>query len=397
MSARPESIVDRSGSNHAHVDAERCPLCDQALPRDISAEELRARLNKKEREAASAAEKRLRTQFELEQAAKIEAVKKQAAADLAARENVARAEAKLQAEALLQADITRAKDERAKAIQEKDSAVEAANKLKADQEERTKQAIQDALQLQREALEKDKTTAVQKLQADEFEKTQKLQKQMELMQRQLDQKTADQLGEGAEIDLFETLRESFDGDRITRIKKGQPGADILHEVVHNRQVCGSILYDSKNHGAWRSSFVEKLRADQLAAKADHAVLATSSFPSGARQLCVQDCIVVCNPARVVELVRIVREHIIQSHRLRLSAHERGKKAESLYRFINSDRCQQLMNRYEGIAEDLLDLDVKEVKAHETNWKRRGQLIRDAQKTHADFRTEVDRIVDGSDG
>jgi hypothetical protein len=105
---------------------------------------------------------------------------------------------------------------------------------------------------------------------------------------------------------------------------------------------------------------------------------------------------VCNPARVVELVRIIREHIIQSYRLRLSAHERVKKAEALYKFINSDRCQQLMNRYESISEGLLDLDVKEVKAHEVNWKRRGQLIRDAQKAHGDFRTEIDRIVDGSD-
>ena len=56
-----------------------------------------------------------------------------------------------------------------------------------------------------------------------------------------------------------------------------------------------------------------------------------------------------------------------------------------------------MNRYESIAEDLLALDVGEVKAHQATWKKRGQLIRNAQKIHGDFRSEVDRIVDGSAG
>jgi hypothetical protein len=329
--------------------------------------------------------------LEVDQATKIEAVKKQAAADAAARETVIRAEEKSLAEVGLQAEIAKAKEEKAKAVQEKDSAVEAANKLKAEQEERTKQGLQQ----QREALEKEKLTAVHQIQAQEFEKTQKLQKQLEVLKRQLEEKTAGELGEGAEIDLYEALRESFEGDRITRIRKGQPGADIRHEVVHNRQVCGSILYDSKNHAAWRGSFVDKLKADQLADEADHAVLTTSSFPSGARQLCVQDGVLVCNPARVVELVRIIRDHIIESYRLRLSAQERDTKTEALYKFINSDRCQQLMNRYESIAEDLLSLDVIEVKAHQATWKKRGQLIRDSQKVHGDFRAEIDRIVDGS--
>jgi hypothetical protein len=391
MTLRPESVIDRLPREHAHADKERCPLCAQVLPNDLSAEELKTRLRDREREAASTVEKRLRAQFEVDQATKIEAVKKQAAADAAARETVIRAEAKSLAEVGLQAEIAKAKEEKAKAVQEKDSAVEAANKLKAEQEERTKQGLQQ----QREALEKEKLTAVHQIQAQEFEKTQKLQKQLEVLKRQLEEKTAGELGEGAEIDLYEALRESFEGDRITRIRKGQPGADIRHEVVHNRQVCGSILYDSKNHAAWRGSFVDKLKADQLADEADHAVLTTSSFPSGARQLCVQDGVLVCNPARVVELVRIIRDHIIESYRLRLSAQERDTKTEALYKFINSDRCQQLMNRYESIAEDLLSLDVIEVKAHQATWKKRGQLIRDSQKVHGDFRAEIDRIVDGS--
>ena len=66
------------------------------------------------------------------------------------------------------------------------------------------------------------------------------------MENQLKKKTANELGDGAEIDLFEALRESFSGDKITRIPKGQAGADILHEVLYKGEACGRIIVDSKN-------------------------------------------------------------------------------------------------------------------------------------------------------
>ena len=66
------------------------------------------------------------------------------------------------------------------------------------------------------------------------------------MEKQLQKKTANELGDGAEIDLFEALRESFPGDKITRIPKGQAGVDILHEVLYKGESCGKIIVDSKN-------------------------------------------------------------------------------------------------------------------------------------------------------
>lgn len=180
------------------------------------------------------------------------------------------------------------------------------------------------------------------------------------------------------------------------MKRGQPGADILHEVRNNGQVCGLIVYDSKNHAGWRESFVSKLKTDQIAANADHAVLTTSAFPAGASQIHVKDDVILLNPARAVEVVRIIREHIIQTHRLRLSGKEKSRKTEALYRFINSDRCHQLLGRYEKISDELLEIDVKEVKAHNLVWKKRGQLLREAQKLHSDYRAEIDRIIEGED-
>jgi hypothetical protein len=393
MAARPEPDIRAFRGAQSRMSEERCPLCDQALPHDLSADELLARLRKKEQDATKAQEKVLRAQFQQEMSTKIEQTKQQAAADAAKREKAIRAEAKTQALAAAKADITKAEQARVKALQDKLAAEEQVKTLKVTQEKELKLQVQKALHGQREALENEKTTAIQKAKAQEFEKNQKLQKQVDVLKRQLEQKTADDLGEGAEVDLYEALRGNFDGDKISRIKKGQPGADVLHRVCHNGQECGSIVYDSKNHTAWRNSFVEKLKADQLAAKADHSVLTTSAFPTGAGQLLVQDDVIIINPARAVELVRIVREHIIQTYRLRLSGQEKNKKTEALYEFINSDRCRQLLTRYESIAEELLEIEVKEVNAHNVVWKKRGQLLRDSQKVHGDYRAAIDRIIE----
>jgi len=43
------------------------------------------------------------------------------------------------------------------------------------------------------------------------------------------------------------------------------------------------VIDSKNHQGWSNSFVPKLREDQVAAGADHAILSTSAFPAEKRK------------------------------------------------------------------------------------------------------------------
>ena len=266
--------------------------------------------------------------------------------------------------------------------------------LEEEQEAKRDKAVAGALVEQREALDNAKTEAVNQVKAEEFAKSLKLQQKLSALQRQLDQKTSNELGEGAEIDLYDALRSAFEDDRIKRVKKGDPGADIRHDVVYSDQVIGSILFDSKNHGAWRTSFVDKLKNDQLAGDADHAVLATSVFPSGERQLLVRDGVIVVNPARAVELVRLLRQHIIQTHRLRISAEERDDKTRALYEFIVSERYGQLIARFDTLAEVLLELDVSEKKAHDTVWRKRGMLLKDAQKVHGDLASEIDRIVAG---
>lgn len=331
-------------------------------------------------EAAGAALQGQLDQQQQDHAAALDRMKSEAAA----RENDIRKQADAAAAAAMQEKMSDL--EQAKAEAESKAA-------SAEQQVQSLQQAHDAqLQEQREALEKSRDDAVNLEKSAAFEERLKLQTKFEELKRAYDKKTAEELGEGAEIDLYEDLKREFEDDKIERVNRGQPGADILHTVMHNGKECGKIIYDSKNHSAWRNDFVTKLASDQMAAKAEHAILSTSKFPAGARHLHIQDGVILAGPARVVALVQIIRKHLVQTHTLRLSNEQRTQKTAALYDFITSERCAGFWARIDAHTDDLLDLQVKEKKAHEATWKKQGELIRSVQKVRGELTTEIDTIV-----
>ncbi len=212
------------------------------------------------------------------------------------------------------------------------------------------------------------------------------------LQRALDNKTAEELGEGAEVNLYEALRKEFPDDRIERVTKGAPGADIHHVVMDHGHDCGTIIYDSKNHKAFRTDHVAKLVEDQIAARAEHDILSLHKFPRGTGQLHMQDGVLLANPARVLAVVTLIRRHMVQTHTLRLSNAEREEKTAKLYAFITSERCTQLLNRVEKQAEDLLELQAKEIRWHKNNWEKQGEGYRAIQRAKADLEGDIHGII-----
>ena len=78
----------------------------------------------------------------------------------------------------------------------------------------------------------DKTADINAVSSATFEERQKLSNKVDELSRALEKKSAGELGEVAEINLFEALKAEFESDRIECLNKSQPGADILHPVVH---------------------------------------------------------------------------------------------------------------------------------------------------------------------
>lgn len=373
------------------VRMERCPWCGSQISRDeFSRIEARIRAEEKQRVVVGQAE--LRKRLEAEFAQNVEKAKRATA--LAARKEAEKRQATLLAErdkALAKAKALDARD----ATRQEQMRAEIERKVKSSQEQAEKQ-LQKELVKQREILEKDRAHALLKKQAEFTRERESYQKKIQEMDRRLQRKTANEIGDGAEIDLLEALREAFPDDRVSRIKKGQPGADILHEILHKGEICGSIVYDSKNRQAWQYTFITKLREDQLEAEAEHAVLSTIVFPSGKKELCIESDVVVVNPGRVVYIVRLLRQAMVAMHVRGLSMRERHTKTAMLYRFITSDAYRQRFSQVANLSEDVLELDVQEKKSHDVVWKRRGKLLMQQSNVLREIDTEIAAIVEAAD-
>lgn len=316
--------------------------------------------------------------------AKIAKLKEDAVSDAARIREEERAAAALSIQDQLAANEKATADANAKAT--------AAEGKLATAEQQHAKALADGLSSQREVLEKAQTDAVNAEKAKAFAETQKLTDKVAELQRALEKKSNEELGEGAEVEIFEALRREFPDDRIDRVTKGSAGADIHHVVMLNGKACGTIIYDSKNHNAFRNEHVAKLRTDKLAAKAEHAILSTHKFPQGTRQIHMDDGVVLANPARVLVIVGLLRQHLVQVHTLRLSGVERESKTNALYEFITSERCTQLLGRVDARAEDLLDQQINEKKWHDAHWKKQGEAFREIQKAKADLDNEISSII-----
>jgi hypothetical protein len=262
--------------------------------------------------------------------------------------------------------------------------------------EDAEKARQKELAQQRQVLENDKREALLKQQCESNRKIESIQKKMQQVEKQLQSKTANELGDGAEIDLFEALREEFPTDNITRVTKGTPGADILFEVLYKGTSCGRIIIESKNRQDWKDSYVTKLRQDQAEAAAEHAILATTFFPARKKEMCIESDVIVISPARAVYVTQLLRNAMVTMHIKGLSMNQRSTKMAQLYKLITSESYSRRFAEAGRLTKEILEVDVREKKAHDDVWKKRGSLTKQMQNVVREVETEVAAVIESTD-
>ncbi|HEX6000635.1 MAG TPA: DUF2130 domain-containing protein [Hyphomicrobiaceae bacterium] len=399
--AAEHAITAARSEAKAQAEAAAMAALADVQARLAQAEQARAGVAAAAEQAVAAARTEARMQAEAAATARMADVQarlaeaERARAELAATAEqamaAARSEAKAQAEAAAMAALAETQARLAAAEQARAAAAGEVAALKAGQESAVAARIaemQEGLLRQKEDLQRENEKAI----LAEKSKVLKLTADLADLQRKLEGKTAHELGEGSEIDLFEQLRSAFETDRIQRVPKGVNGADVIHEVIHNGRTCGKIIYDAKNRDAWQNNFAVKLNADKLAQGADHAILSSNKFPRDKREIHLQDGVIVANPARVSAIVEILRDQLVRLHELRVSNEERGSKTEELYTFITSEHCKQLIAQVETQAGKMLELETKEQEAHRRLWDARKKLINSVQKARSDLSFEIDRII-----
>jgi hypothetical protein len=255
--------------------------------------------------------------------------------------------------------------------------------------------VAERVAAQRAASEKLMAEAVAAERTKAYAERMKLDAQLADLQRKLQRRTSNDLGDGAEIDLVTALEAVFGHeDKISRVGRAVKGPDIIIEVFNREIAVGSIIIDSKNYARsrWSNALVGKIKADQVAENADYAVLSSTAFPKGQTQLAVQEGVIIAHPQRVVAVVQLLRRQLISNHALRLSAEQRDTAASRLLTFIISSEASDMFSALEKATDSMFSLEHQEIEAQQAVHRKRGELIRDVTRFHENMTTAIDMLV-----
>jgi hypothetical protein len=202
-----------------------------------------------------------------------------------------------------------------------------------------------------------------------------MRRQIEDLKRKAEQGSQQLQGEAGEDELEATLRANFPMDDISGISQGTRGADIHQVVVDPRGArCGAILWECKNTKHYSDAWIQKLKDDQRALRADVAVLVTAALPRGCARFTIVDGLIVTDFACAAALAVILRTHLVAVSRARSAASTKEEQLELLHRYLTGVEFRQ---RVEAIVEAFetmrADLD-QERRAAERQWAKRAKQI-----------------------
>jgi hypothetical protein len=191
------------------------------------------------------------------------------------------------------------------------------------------------------------------------------------LQRRIDQGSQEVQGEAAELTLEELLASGFPTDTIEPVPKGMRGADLLQRVIARGGVCaGTIIWESKHTKAWSHDWIKKLKRDQVNAKADIAVIASSVLPEGVDRFGPLEGVWVSDFRSALGLAAALRGGLIETARLRVSSAGKAEKTERLYEYLCgagfARRVAGLVDSYSAMREQL----DSERRSFSRQWARR---------------------------
>lgn len=317
-----------------------CPYCGQPVTRH-QLDEIRQRVREEEKRRLDALEKELRRKVAAEQQANT-AVFSRRATELARRERELSQKAKL---------------------------LETA--AKARYEEGYRKARSEAVRVQEQ-----------------------LQKQLDDLKRRLERKTPDELGSVSEDELADLLRHRFPEDRIERVRRGAEGADVLQEVRHGGNLCGQIVYESKNVKQFLSSFVDRAKGFRALYETPYVVLVTTAFPAGERDFCVREGVILVHPSKVAYVTELLRGSMVEIARTSAAGSNRDAKGDQLVAYVSSDEFKERVRAVLAAVDDLRALQEEERKRHERTWGEQGEAFRTIEKFTGQVRGRLAAIVEG---
>ncbi len=202
-----------------------------------------------------------------------------------------------------------------------------------------------------------------------------LKKQTEELRRRIEQGSQQLQGEAQEVDLFDTLSSAFKTDEITRITKGQHGADVIQQVnVVGGFGAGRILTESKRTKTWNADWIDKAKEDKRDAKADLVVIVTTALPRGVTAFDCIDGVWVTSVSCAISVVAALRWALIETSTARFALQKRDSPQEGVYAYLTGGEFRE---RVRAIVENVMLLEDqirKERRFMERSWAEQAKQV-----------------------
>jgi hypothetical protein len=263
--------------------------------------------------------------------------------------------------------------------QQREFELESARKLAAQQDEIYKKAREKAdeeYKLKLAESEKRATDAV---------------KTAEELKRKLEQGSQQSQGEILELQLEAALRTAFPTDIIDPVPKGMTGGDVVH-TVNGLGGAATILWEFKNTKAWSDGWIDKLKENQRAIKADLAVIVTRALPKGVQNCGWRDGVWVTDIDTMHGLATAVRFGLMEVMQARAAADGKHSKMELMYGYLSGNefraRVAAVVEAFQQMQTDL----SKERTAMEKLWNSREKQLQKAILNMAGMYGDLQGII-----
>lgn len=207
----------------------------------------------------------------------------------------------------------------------------------------------------------------------------RLNKQMEDMKRTASLGSQQAQGEVQELDIEQTLAETFAQDEIIPVEKGDMGGDCVQVVKSpsGKTVCGKILWESKRTKNWSDGWIAKLKEDARRSGADVAAIISEVMPKEAKEEIVNvDSVWIAQRNLLIPLATLLREILINVAYQKTAQMHQGRKADLVYDYVTSTQFRQQVTAVIEAYRDMHDQIGRERAAYDKMWKaREAQLSR----------------------
>lgn len=220
----------------------------------------------------------------------------------------------------------------------------------------------------------------------------RLQERVFSLQRELESRTSEEMGEAAEEDLLSIIRKEFPDDVVTRVSKGEPGGDVKQIVRWQGRPCGIIVYEAKNVKSWSNTYLNKAMRYRSQYNTPHVILVSTAFPGKEKMFCVKNKIPIIHPSKVAYLAPLIRESAIALATSRLPEQEKISKMEEIYQYLQSPEFQERVNDVLNATENLRKLQAREKRTHENLWSKEEEEIKWIQQATLQIQNKIKAIT-----